>query len=64
MIKNFITITEVAKKLHVSRQRVHQLLTIYGIKVHRKTSRFFLVDCRELKKIPKVRHCGTRVKRT
>jgi hypothetical protein len=46
-----ITITEAAKRLAVSRQRMHQIIVESGLKIEAVHPRLFLIHPRELEKI-------------
>ena len=58
----FFTVTEMAEQLSVSRQRVHQLIKAYGVKIQ-KAGRTVLVSQKEFKKIPVDRESGVHVSR-
>jgi len=52
LLNECMTISEVAEKLGVTRQRVHALIRTYGVRVQVINSRMFLIPKKEMKKIP------------
>jgi len=59
----YVTVSQAAKKLGVSRQRMHKLLDIYGLRREFLTTRMVLIPVEELKKIPRKRTVSTRIKK-
>jgi len=58
---DYYTAKEAAKRLQVSKQRVHQLVKIYGLIVE-KLGPLTMIPKKELRKIPRKRSCSTRIR--
>lgn len=59
-LKNMMTLTEAAKKIGVSRQRMHVLVRTYDLTTE-KAGPIRMLDAAELRKIPKNRPTGKKV---
>ena len=59
-VANFLTMSEAADELNVTRQRLHQLVKAYGLTVEKVHVRLTMIKRSELKKIPKNRPNGVR----
>lgn len=59
----YLTVAQAAKKLGVSRQRMHRLMDIYQLRREFLTKRMVLIPTDELKKIPRKRSTSTRIRR-
>lgn len=62
-IGNLLTMTEAAKQIGVSRQRMHELVIAYGLKVTEVNVGNIrkMIDKQELKKLPKNRPSGIHI---
>ena len=59
-MNDMLTVTDAAKVLGVSRQRMHILLKTYGVRTL-PAGPLKLIDLKELRKIPAVRPTGKKV---
>ena len=64
MIGNKLTISEAAKKLSISRQRMHQIIAENNLETEQVHERLLLIHPRELKKIPEKRQPGRKSKKS
>jgi hypothetical protein len=60
--KNYLTVRDVATRLGVSKQRVHQLIRLYAV-VTSKFGNLVVIEKKELRKIPRKRSCSTRIRK-
>ena len=62
-IGNLLTMTEAAKQIGVSRQRMHELVAIYQLKIEEVNVGNIrkMIDKKELKKLPKNRPSGVHI---